>query len=266
MADFLQTILEHKMLEVEAAARSVPEDRLMSEALERGSQSRRPFFERLSRPGPSGVNIIAEIKRASPSRGEIRSGVNPGEFAQMYEQGGATAISVLTDSTFFKGGPDDLRAARSACGLPVLRKDFVISRYQVAESAAMGADALLLIVRALSAAQLRDYVDLAGRLGMRALVEVHSEAELDAASEAGARLIGINNRDLSTFRTDIGTSESLAKKLAPGQVAVAESGIGGRKDIERLLDAGIHNFLIGESIVRSPDPAAFIRELMGEAL
>ena len=264
MADFLQTILERKKLEVETAKRSVSEEWLMGAAAQQ-KDSKRAFFEKLAVPGPSGANIIAEIKRASPSRGVIRSGVSPREFAMAYEEGGAAAISVLTDATFFKGSPEDLQAARLVSSLPVLRKDFVVTSYQVVESAAMGADAVLLIVRALSSAQLREYLDLAVRLGMDALVEVHSEAELEEATRAGARLIGINNRDLTTFNTDIATSKELAGKLAPGQVAVAASGIERRDDVESLLDHGIWNFLIGESIMRSGDPAGFIRRLLGES-
>lgn len=261
MADILTKILDTKRLEVEDARRRVPEESL--EVLAESAPGRRGFLERLSRPGPGGVNIIAEIKRGSPSLGIILDNLDPENLARCYEHGGAAALSVLTDRTYFQAAAGDLARARAAVRLPVLRKDFIVSTYQVYESAVMGADAVLLIVRALSPALLQSCLDLCGRLNLDALVEVHSEEELDLASEAGARIIGINNRDLATFRTDIRKSVNLARKLVPGQTAVAESGIHERAQVETLLDAGIRNFLIGESLVRSVDPSAFLRYLCG---
>ncbi len=261
MSDFLSKILDHKKDEVRAAAQRIPEKVLRQEAEK--SKGRRPFIERLVRPGPLGMNVIAEIKRASPSKGKIRENADPAEYARKYELGGAAAISVLTDRNFFSGSPDDLTKVKSAASLPTLRKDFLISSYQVYESAAMGADAVLLIVRALLPESLRDLLSLCSGIGLDALVEVHDENEFETAVKAGARLIGINNRDLATFKTDISTSIGLAGRAGPGQVLVAESGIHTRSDIERLLGAGIWNFLIGEGLMRSEDPVRFLKALHG---
>ncbi len=278
MSDFLSKILDRKRDEVRTAAKHMPERILRGEAEK--PVARRGFIERLARPGPPGMNVIAEIKRASPSKGIIRENVDPAEYARKYELGGAAAISVLTDGNFFGGSPDDLSKVKSAASLPTLRKDFVISSYQVYESAAMGADAVLLIVRALLPESLRDLLSLCAGIGLDALVEAHDESEFDTAVEAGARLVGINNRDLATFQTDISTSIGIAGRVArargdsagaqvgrrshrPGPVLVSESGIHTRFDIERLLDAGIWNFLIGEGIMRSDDPVGFLKALHG---
>jgi indole-3-glycerol phosphate synthase len=263
--DFLSKILDQKTREVEAARRTVPEGRLRAELRKPREGEPRSFFEKLSTPGRFGVNIIAEIKRGSPSKGAIRPDLDPAAYARHYEDGGACAISVLTDKTFFMGGPEDLQRARAASSLPVLRKDFIVSTYQVYESAAMGADAVLLIVRALSPVFLKACLDLCRDLKLDALVEVHSRSELEEATRAGAGLIGINNRDLTTFKTDISTSIELARHLEPGQVAVAESGIHERAQIEQLLEAGIWNFLIGESLVRAPEPQGVLAELLGRS-
>lgn len=259
--DILDAIVRKKKAEVATARESVSEALLRR--LAGAPRDRRPFAGALASPGPSGVNIIAEIKRASPSKGSIRPHLDPTAYARLYEEGGADALSVLTDTSFFQGSADDLKAARSAVRLPVLRKDFIISPYQIFESAAMGADAILLIVRILGPAQLRDYLSLAGDAGLDVLVEVHSEPELETAVQAGATLIGINNRNLRTFDTDVRRASRMAGFLKPPRVPVAESGIQSRGDIEMLAAAGIFNFLIGESIVRSPDPAGFIRSLKG---
>ena len=260
-SDFLSKILDAKNQEVDAARRKIPEGRLMAES--RKPRERRSFSEKLSTPGRFGANIISEIKRGSPSKGAIRADLDPEALAAAYEKGGAAALSVLTDRSFFMGGPEDLQKARGAVRLPVLRKDFIVSTYQVYEAAVMGADAVLLIVRALSPQFLRACLDLCRELQLDGLVEVHSEAELGEATQAGAELIGINNRDLTTFQTDIQTSVNLARRLERGQVAVAESGIHERGQIEKLLDAGIWNFLIGESLVRAPDPVRLLRQLLG---
>jgi indole-3-glycerol phosphate synthase len=260
-SDFLSKILEHKHQEVAAARRRVPEVRLRAEA---GRQrERRSFYEKLSTPGRYGANIIAEIKRGSPSKGPIRPDLDPETYAACYERAGASAISVLTDRSFFLAETADLERARAATRLPVLRKDFIVSTYQLYETAAMGADAVLLIVRALSGEFLRGCLDLCREIELDALVEVHSLAELEEATRAGARLIGINNRDLRTFQTDIQTSVELARHLDVGQVCVAESGIHERAQIERLLEAGIWNFLIGESLVKADDSGGLLRELLG---
>ena len=259
--DFLSQIIERKRQEVEQDRKVIPEGRLRAAARDAGA--RRPFFARLAAPGPVGTNIIAEIKRASPSRGAIRLDLEPTQLARAYERAGAAAISVLTEQAFFRARPDDLQVVRSAVRLPVLRKDFIVTRYQLYESVAMGADAVLLIVRALSRKMLRELLDLCRELNLDALVEVHSAEEMTAATQAGATLIGINNRDLASFQTDIQTSIRLAQKIKDGQVAVAESGIHDRVQIEDLLTSGIWNFLIGESLVRAPDPERHLRGLLG---
>ncbi len=261
MTDFLSKIVEHKKEEVASRRRQKPLATLSGQTA--AHHRRRPFFGRLCRPGPLGVNIIAEIKRASPSKGLLCPDLDPAATAGQYERGGAAALSVLTDGTFFRGSLADLRAARAACRLPVLRKDFVVSSYQLYETAAAGADAVLLIVRVLSAGQLCDYLALCRELSLDALVEVHDAAELEPAAAAGARLIGINNRNLASFDTDVGHAISLAHRLGPRQVAVAASGITGREDIRKNRAAGIFNFLVGEHLVKSDDPAALLRALQG---
>ncbi len=257
--DFLNIIVQSKQGEVEKLKKIIPEQRLRTKAFKIGEK--RGFFKTLAQPG---INIIAEIKRASPSKGIIAPDLNPVELAREYEQGGAAAISVLTEQNYFKGGPDDLSLARHAGGLPVLRKDFIISSYQIYESAVMEADAVLLIVRILSEEQLKDYLKLCKELGLDALVEIHSEDDLERASLSGARLIGINNRNLSTFETDLSISMRLVSMLDSSQIPVAASGIKNRLDIEKNLDAGINNFLIGESLVRSEKPSDFIKSLLGD--
>ncbi|MGC9196386.1 MAG: indole-3-glycerol phosphate synthase TrpC [Syntrophobacteraceae bacterium] len=261
MSDFLSRIIERKKEEIRAADKSMPEASLRREA--QNCNGRRPFIGALAKPGPTGMNVIAEVKRASPSRGRIKDNVDPGEFAQKYEAGGAAAISVLTDRDFFGANPDDLSKVRAASHLPALRKDFLISSYQVYQSAVMGADAILLIVRALGPELLKDLLSLSSTLGLDALVETHDEHEFEIAAKAGARLIGINNRDLSTFTTDIAVSICISRNASPAQVLVAESGLNARSDIERLLDAGIWNFLIGESLMRSQDPVRLLQDLHG---
>ena len=261
-ADFLQKIIERKQWEVEMASAKIPERHLRDRA--ESGRDRRSLLKKLSAPGPAGVNIIAEIKRASPSKGPIREDLVPESLAKAYEKGGAAAISVLTDNHFFRGRPADLKEARAAVGLPVLRKDFLISIYQIYESVVMGADAALLIARALPESFLKEALALCKELELDALVEVHSEQELETASRAGARLIGINNRDLSTFKTDIHTSIRISRQFEIGQVAVAESGIQNREDVKTLKDAGLWNFLIGESLVREDNPEMFLKHLLGD--
>ena len=257
--DFLSIIVEAKKEEVAIAKKTVPETALR-EKIGRDTPSR-PFFKSLSTPGPKGVNIIAEVKRASPSKGPIKPDLDPAEYALAYEQGGACAISVLTDEKFFKGSLEDLKTVRANTTLPVLRKEFILSSYQIYESAGAGADAILLIVRILEQQQLKDYLNLCRELGMDALVEIHSETEIEKASFAGAKLIGINNRDLSSFDTHIGRAMGIASLLKPGQVPVAASGMKTREDIQRTKNAGIFNFLIGESLVRADDTKAFLASL-----
>jgi indole-3-glycerol phosphate synthase len=260
-ADILDRIVAHKKEEVAACRTQTPLSVLKDQARTK-TANRRSFYEALARPADQ-VRIIAEIKRASPSKGDIRADLDPAALAQAYGRGGAAALSVLTDRAFFKGSPADLTAARNACSLPVLRKDFVISDYQIYEAAAWGANAVLLIVRILSKQQLSEFSVLCNDLGIDALVEVHTEADLEAAIDAGASVIGINNRNLASFDTDIETAMSLSAKLGAGQIAVAASGISSRKDIEQNLKAGISRFLIGESLVTANDPETFLTRLIG---
>jgi indole-3-glycerol phosphate synthase len=256
----LDAIVEQKHREIADLLRKTPENILRKQALQ--PRERRPFLESLRQPGKSGINIIAEIKRASPSKGILCPDLDPVVLARSYASGGAACLSVLTDRQFFKGSPEDLLAARAATQIPVLRKDFLISAAQVYESCILGADAVLLIARILSENQLSELLDLCNTLGMGALVEVHSESDTASAIRSGAKLIGINNRNLQTFHTDIATSTQLVSQLAPGQIPVAASGIQNRQDIDRLLKYGIYNFLIGESLVKSKNPAAFLMSLM----
>jgi indole-3-glycerol phosphate synthase len=258
--DFLNRIVEQKGRDISAGRKIISEGKLAELARQRSDF--RPFFAPLSRPGARGVNIIAEIKRASPSKGDIHLDLDATRTAARYEEGGAAAVSVLTDTTYFKGSLDDLKEARSACGLPVLRKEFIISRYQIYEAAAAGADAILLIARILSPEKLDQLYTLCRDLGMDALVEIHTPEDADVVAVTGARLVGINNRNLSTFETDIAVAMDLVSRLAPGQVPVAASGISGPADIQLNRSAGIFNFLVGESIVRAADPARFIGDLM----
>lgn len=209
------------------------------------------------------VGLIAEVKRRSPSAGEIRPDLTAAGVGSVYEHAGANAVSVLTDGGYFGGSLDDLRAVRAAVSLPVLRKDFVISAVQVYEARAAGADAVLLIVRILDDAELGDLVALAGELGMDALVEAHDGDELERALAAGAQVVGINNRDLSTFETDLSVALGLASEVPPDRVLVAESGIRSAEDVDRLGAAGVDAVLVGESLMRADDIGAAAGELTG---
>ena len=206
--------------------------------------------------------VIAEIKRRSPSKGDIALHLVASELAEAYQAGGATCLSVLTEWEFFNGSPRDLAAARAATSLPVLRKDFTVNMADVCDARLMGADAVLLIVSALSPGLLGGLFRLAADLGLDALVEVHDEAELDTALSIGATLIGVNQRDLVTFEVDNDRAKRLADRIPDGVVKVAESGVSGTDDARRLADAGYHAILVGESLVRAPDPAAAVAALL----
>ncbi|MBW2181522.1 MAG: indole-3-glycerol phosphate synthase TrpC [Deltaproteobacteria bacterium] len=260
--DFLNIILKDKKEEIKYSRSRVPENELREKAIL--FQKRRSFFQSMKKPGPSGINIIAEIKRASPSKGVIRKNLDPALYALAYENGGAAAISVLTDKIHFKGSADDLKKVKEVTSLPVLRKDFLMSSYQIYESIVMGADAVLLIVRILSKNQLKDYVDLCNELKIDALVEVHSEDDIETATWAGAELIGINNRNLSSFDTDINNAVRMVSLLKPNQIPVAASGIQSRNDINIITKCGISNFLIGESLVRAKNPLDFLKSLLND--
>jgi indole-3-glycerol phosphate synthase len=212
----------------------------------------------------AGLSVIAEVKRRSPAKGELDARLDPAALARAYERGGATCLSVLTDREFFGGSPGDLRAARAATALPVLRKDFTVAAADVCDARLMGADAVLLIVAALDDPELRDFHALAGELGLDALVEVHDEAELDRALAADARLVGVNQRDLVTFEVDANRAVRVGRALAErggDVVRVAESGIRGPEDAAALAGAGFDAVLVGESLVTSGDPAAAVRAL-----
>ncbi|MGH9051260.1 MAG: indole-3-glycerol phosphate synthase TrpC [Acidimicrobiia bacterium] len=219
-------------------------------------------FAAALRPPTGKLAVIAEIKRRSPSKGDLAPDLDPAVTAKAYETGGAAALSVLTDRVFFGGSIDDLRAARDATAVPVLRKDFTIDETQVLEARAVGADALLLIVAALpDDALLAELHAFAGDLGLTALVEVHDEAELDRALAAGAVVVGVNCRDLATFSEDLGVAERLARRLPPEVIAVAESAIRVPVDASRMAGAGFDAVLVGEALVRAPDPTALVGEL-----
>jgi indole-3-glycerol phosphate synthase len=220
---------------------------------------RRSFCAALKSRRPA---IISEIKKASPSKGVLIEDFRPAQLARQYEQGGAAALSVLTDRDFFHGSLADLKAARAACQLPVLRKDFTIADYHVVEAAAAGADAILLIVAILDDTQLRAFRQLAAEFHMDALVEVHDDRELDRAIASGAEIIGVNNRDLRTFSVSLDTSLQLAPRLPVGVVKVSESGIFGAADVRRLAAAGFDAFLVGEHLVKSSNAAQAIGELV----
>lgn len=222
----------------------------------------RDFGEALARPG---LQVIAEIKRRSPSRGDLNMGLDPVKQAQAYEQGGAAAISVLTEPEYFSGSLADLSAVRSAVTLPVLRKDFIIDVRQVEESRAAGADALLLIVAALEEPMLRFLLGECETVGIEALVEAHTSGEAEVAARAGARIIGVNNRDLATFHTDLAVAERVAPGLAGDRILVAESGVSSAEAALRMAAAGYDAILVGEALVTTPDPAALIRRLTAVA-
>ncbi len=258
MTSFLEEIRVRKRAEVDQRRAALPDRELAARAS--AAPPLRPFEAALSaRGGP--VRIIAEVKRASPSAGAIDAGLDAPAQARRYAGAGAAAVSVLTDGPGFGGSLDDLRAVRTAVEVPLLRKDFVLDRYQLLEARAAGADAALLIVAALPADALRRLLDGCGELGLAALVEVHDPAEAEAAVRAGARLVGVNNRDLRTFAVDLATSERILPSLPEGVKGVAESGVRTAADARRLRRAGASNLLVGEALVRAPDPARLLAEL-----
>ncbi len=220
---------------------------------------RRDFCAALAAHTPA---IIAEVKKASPSKGILSHNFDPARIALAYQAGGAAALSVLTDQAFFQGTLADLEAARTAVSVPVIRKDFTIDPLQILEAAAHGADAILLIAAVLTERELRDFRETAARYRLAALVEVHNRRELDAAIAAGATLIGVNNRNLSTFEVTLDTSLALAPYMPPGALLVSESGIHTPADISLLRTAGYTAFLVGEHLMKSPDPAAALRTLV----
>ncbi len=222
----------------------------------------RPFAEALRRPPGAPVRVLAEIKRASPSAGPIRIDADPAEIAREYAEGGAAAISVLTDKQFFDGDLAFLARVREACSLPLLRKDFIIDGYQIAEARAAGADAILLIVAALDEAQLLELLAIAASYSLDALVEVHTMDEAEIALRIGATLFGVNHRDLKSFSIDMSLTAAIAPRVPPGTILVGESGIRTAADIRELGMAGAHAVLVGEHLMRAPSPGQALRDLL----
>ena len=253
----LNKIIAKKREEVEQRKRSLP----ISSLKERIAQRQAPLDFALALSGDS-TRLIAEVKRASPSRGLLCPNFNPVELAKTYAQGGAAAISVLTEANYFEGSIDHLAAIREEVRLPLLRKDFIFDRYQIHESSAYGADALLLIVAILSQEQLEELLALSRSLGLSCLVEVHNKAEVERALLSGAEIIGINNRDLNTFTVDINTTHRLRPLIPRGRVVVSESGIRSRGDIEKLKGWGVNAVLVGETLITADDIPNKMRELI----
>ena len=257
--DLLATIVAATRQAVHGRRQVVPETVLASR-VPAGGDGKARFEAALSAPGRP--NVIAECKRRSPSRGILRRDYRPEAIAAAYERNGAAAVSVLTEPTFFDGSLDHLRAVRAAVGVPVLRKDFIVSPYQLLEAAVAGADAVLLIAAALDDAELVALHARAGELGLGVLVEVHDTGELERAARAGATVIGVNNRNLRTLAVDVEASHRLAARMPPGAVGVAESGLRTSADLARLGAAGYPAFLIGETFMTAPDPGAALRDLL----
>jgi indole-3-glycerol phosphate synthase len=252
--DILARIVDHKRAELRGSSQR-------REDLERSAASRREVRNFRTALTTSAPAVIAEIKKASPSKGVLCQDFDPAVIARLYASGGAAALSVLTDREFFQGSLDDLLAARNTVDLPVLRKDFTIDEFHVIEAAAHGADAILLIAALLDESELRRFRELAANYHMAALVEVHDVTELDRALASGAEIVGVNNRNLHTFEVTLETSLRLAERIPEGIVKVSESGIHSASDVKTLQAAGFQAFLVGEHLMKSADPAAALREL-----
>ncbi len=262
MSDILNKIVEVKREEIAAARKKVS-----LEAMRADAESRvltRDFEGALrARVAAGGAAVIAEVKKASPSKGVLREDFIPADIAQSYADHGAACLSVLTDRQFFQGRPDYLKQARASCDLPVLRKDFMVDAYQVYESRAMGADCILLIAACLDDAQMADLEAIARSLDMAVLVEVHDGAELDRALRLKTPLVGINNRNLRTFEVSLSTTLNLLPKVPADRLLVTESGILSRADVQTMRGAGVHAFLVGEAFMRAPDPGEALASLFG---
>jgi indole-3-glycerol phosphate synthase len=278
-ATILDTIIEHKhgevadrrsrvsLAELQSRLGDTPPTRGFAKAL-RAPKAIRPSIDGMvdvfeDVEAEERVALIAEVKKASPSAGIIRPDFDPVEIAKIYEANGASCLSVLTDERFFQGHDDYFRAVRKAVSIPMIRKDFTVDAYQIYETRVLGADAILLIVAALTPTQIGDYLGIAAEVGLDALVEVHTEDEMQVAVDAGATLVGINNRDLKRMVTDLATFERLASMAPAGSTLVAESGIKTPADVKRVRRAGAYAILVGESLMRQVDIGAAVRELMG---
>jgi indole-3-glycerol phosphate synthase len=264
MSDILKRILAVKAEEVAAARAAKPLAEVMAAA--RDAAPARDFAGALRTKRSAGLpGVIAEIKKASPSKGLLREPFDPAAIARSYERHGAACLSVLTDAQFFQGKLDDLKLARAACGLPVLRKDFMVDAYQVYEARAAGADCILLIAAALSDASMRELEDQALALGLGVLVEVHDGSELDRALHLQTPLVGINNRNLRTFETRLETTLDLLERVPADRIVVTESGILAPPDVARMRERHVGAFLVGEAFMRAPDPGAELERLFGAA-
>jgi indole-3-glycerol phosphate synthase len=260
-ADILERILAARRRALAQAKQTTPAAKLEERAA--SAPPPRDFAAALRRDGH---NIIAEIKKASPSRGLLRAGYNPAALAPAFETAGAAALSILTEPEFFQGSLEDLQTVRKLVSVPVLRKDFLFDSYQLFEARGAGADAFLLIAAVLQPPELRQLITLGKQLGMSALVETHTREELEGALEAGAEIIGVNNRNLRTFSVDLNTSLELIEAIPDSCLAVSESGLRSRDDLQRLRAAGFDAFLIGEHLMQAGDPAAALKQLRtGEA-
>jgi indole-3-glycerol phosphate synthase len=261
MSTILEQILAHKQVEIQRSSQQI--SFAMQDKLARDTASTRRGFIRALRAKMDNQQpaVIAEIKKASPSKGLIREDFDPVRIARQYAAGGATCLSVLTDENYFQGSNLYMQQARAACELPVIRKDFIVDPYQVAEAGALGADCILLIVAALNPVRLRELADCAAHYQLDVLVEVHNETELDVALAAGFDLIGINNRNLHDFHTDLETTFRLASMVPDGKLIVTESGIATSADVKRMMSWGIYGFLIGETLMRADNPGEKLREL-----
>ena len=260
--DVLKKITRRKLEEIAQRAERLPLRRLAA-SLEHRAPCR-GFVAAIERKIAAGeAAVIAEIKKASPSKGVIREDFHPADIAPSYQRGGAACLSVLTDTDFFRGSDDHLRQARDACSLPVIRKDFIIDPYQVYEARAIGADCILLIVACLNDQQLRELNHLARQLGLDVLVEVHDEGELQRALRLDNRLIGINNRDLHTFEVRLETTLDLLQGIPDDRITVTESGIHTKQDVELMRRQGVNAFLVGEAFMRAADPGAMLADLFG---
>jgi indole-3-glycerol phosphate synthase len=257
--DILKKIVEQKWREIEILKETMPVSRLTNHSRDVRKFAR--AIEARSRQGKPAV--VAEIKKASPSRGVIRENFKPVSIAVSYENAGATCLSVLTDVTFFKGDNQHLRDARAAVSLPVLRKDFIVDPYQVYESRDLGADCILLIVAILDISSLKQLYELAASLDMDVLVEVHDEAELELALEVSPRLLGINNRNLRTFDVNLRTTLDLLRKVPRDTLVVTESGIHTRDDVEMMVNSGVYGFLVGEAFMKEDNPGTKLKSIFG---